>query len=124
VQDIRVVVGKMPRLLGEIILNALTGEKAVRVVGVAEEVDPLVELCGRVQPDVVVLGLLDAHAEGISHRLLSSAPWVKVVALASNGSTTLLFELRPQKVEIGELSPSELGHVVATLLSRESWRNA
>ena len=121
---IRVVVGKTPELLGEIILNALAGEQAVRVVGIAETEDPLVELCRRKRPDVVVLGSLDTDAESICRRLLHSTPRVKVVALTSNGRTTFLFELRPHKVELGELSPGELADAVTKVASREAWGSA
>jgi DNA-binding NarL/FixJ family response regulator len=115
-RDVRVVVGKFPLLLGEIILAALTHEEGVRVVGEADNEDVLVDLATREQPDVVVLGSVSADAQTIGHRLLDCCPFVKVVALTSNGRTTFLFELRPQKIELGELSPSELGRVVTRLM--------
>lgn len=118
--DIRVIVGKIPKLLGEIILAALVREGGVRIVGEAESEDELVHLCARVRPDVIVLGSLEADAEAIGHRLLHSCPFAKVVALASDGRTTFLFELRPQKVDLGELALGELGHVVARLLQPAS----
>lgn len=114
--DIRVIVGKMPRLLGDIITTALATERGLRVVGEASSNGDLIELCAREQPDVVVLGALDADAETIGHSLLVRCPFAKVVALTSNGRTTFLFELRPYKVQLGELSPKDLGRVVARII--------
>jgi AmiR/NasT family two-component response regulator len=116
VSDIRVVVGKMPRLLGDIIMAALAAEKGLRLVGEASSEGELIDLCTREQPDVVVLGALDADAEAIGHRLLVRCPYAKVVALTSNGRATFLFELRPYKVQLGELSPKDLGRIVARII--------
>jgi DNA-binding NarL/FixJ family response regulator len=114
--DIRVIVGTVPQLLGEIITTALARETGIRVVAEADNEAGLVDLCGRMQPDVVVLGAPDGDAESIGHRLLGRCPLAKVVALTLNGRSAVLFELRPHKVELGELSPAELGRAVRMMV--------
>jgi DNA-binding NarL/FixJ family response regulator len=118
VSAIRIVVGKTPRLLGEIIVAALSAEKGMRIVGEADNEVDLVDLCSRAQPDVVVLGSTRADVEVIGHRLLRKCPFAKLLALASDGRTTYLFELRPYKVELGALSPRDLVQAVLAAIQR------
>ncbi len=117
--DIRVIVGKAPRLLGEIVTAVLAKEPNINVIGEAESVGELVELCVRAQPDLVVFGSVNADVEEIGRRVLQQSPRAKVVALAENGRNTFVFELRPHKVEIGELSAEELAQVVTRLVQKE-----
>jgi AmiR/NasT family two-component response regulator len=114
--EIRVIVGAVPQLLGEIITLALAREVGVRVVAEADDEAALVDVCTRVRPDVVVLGSPDDDAQAIGHRLLQRCPLAKVIALTLNGRSAFLFELRPYKLPLGELSPSELGQVIRKMV--------
>jgi len=105
----------MPEILGEIVTTALDKEKALCIVGKARNDDDLVNLCARTQPDAVVMGSVESNSEATANYLLNKYPYMKIVALASNERTTFLFELRPHKVELGALSPEELGQIVTTL---------
>lgn len=116
---IRVVVGKAPRLLGDIVTAALAKKEGIDVIGETESEDELIDLCVRAQPNLVVVGSFDNDAEKLGRRLLEQCPSTKVVALAENGRNTLVFELRPHKVEIGELSADELVRVVTRLLQKD-----
>lgn len=113
--NIRVIVAEMPEILGEIVTTALDKEKALCIVGKARNDDDLVNLCARTQPDAVVMGSVESNSEATANYLLNKYPYMKIVALASNERTTFLFELRPHKVELGALSPEELGQIVTTL---------
>ena len=119
VSDVRVIVGKVPRLLGEIVTTVLAKEQGISVIGEAESADELLDLCARAQPDLVVLGSIEIDAEEIGRQLLRRSPNAKVVALSENGRKTFVFELRPHKVEIGELSAKELVQVVTRLLQED-----
>ena len=110
--DIRVIVGKVPKLLGEIITSAFVSENAMSVIGEARGDDELVGLCERTQPNVIVMGMIDENTEAVAHRLLTRCPLAKIVAFASEGRNTFLFELRPHKVELGMLSSDDLVRLV------------
>jgi hypothetical protein len=112
VSDIGIVVRKTPRLLGEIVLSALTSEKDLRVLGAVDSEEDLLDLCDRVQPDVVVVAAADAEVDAMGRRVLMRCPSTKLFALAADGLKTCLFELRPHRVEMGELSPRDLARVV------------
>ena len=115
-REIRIVVGKTPRLLGEIIIAALAKENLVRIVGEAENDVDLVDVCTRVQPDAVVMGASDSEADAIGHRLLRQCPFARLFALALDKRVTYLFELKPQKTMIGELSARDLAQTVVRTL--------
>jgi hypothetical protein len=112
VSDIGIVVRKTAQLLGEIVLDALASEKGLRVLGVVESEEELLDLCDRVQPDVVVDAAADTEVEAMGQRVLMRFPSIRLFALAADGLKTSLFELRPHKVEMGQLSPRDLARVV------------
>lgn len=66
----------------------------------------------RARPDVVVVGQ-DAQAERDSYlRLLLRHPHVKVLAIADNGKTGSLYELRPRRVSLGNISARTLTQAI------------
>ena len=115
-REIRIVVGKTPRLLGEIIIAALAKENLVHIVGEAENDVDLVDVCTRVKPDAVVMGVSDSESDAIGHRLLRQCPFARLFALALDKRVTYLFELKPQKTMIGELSARDLAQTVVRTL--------
>ena len=110
--DIGIVVLMTPRLLGEIVLSALASEQDLRVLGAVDSEQQLLDLCDRVRPDVVVVAAVDAELEAMGRRVLMRCPSIKLFALAADGLKTYLFELRPHRVEMGELSSHDLARVV------------
>lgn len=115
-REIRIVVGKTPRLLGEIIVAAFAKENLVRIVGEAENDVDLVDVCTRVQPDAVVMGASDSEVDAIGHRLLRHCPFARLFALALDRQVTYLFELKPDKTMIGELAARDLAQTVVRTL--------
>lgn len=55
--------------------------------------------------DVIVTAYDDQQA---AVRMLRDQPSVRVFALAGHGKESLLYELRPHRVALGEVSPGEL----------------
>jgi hypothetical protein len=106
VEQIRIVLVDMPRLLRDIVRTAATDER-LRVVREYERPVDLLEAVERDGARVVVAGAATHGVEGVG-RLLTAHPEVKVLAIGEDGRDTALWELRPHQRRLGELSPAAL----------------
>ncbi|MES9852171.1 MAG: hypothetical protein ABW170_10100 [Candidatus Thiodiazotropha sp. L084R] len=120
--DIRVILGKVPCLLNEIISKAILRESNISIVGKANSEHELFKLCVNTQADLIILGSTDAGFEEIGNSLLQQFPKVKIVVLTESGRSSFVYELRPHKVEIGELSAEELVGLVMHLFKQKGER--
>jgi DNA-binding NarL/FixJ family response regulator len=101
----------MPALMLEIIHHVVSAEPDMAVIGVLDDGD-LPTAVRRARADVVVVGQ-DAQAERDSYlRLLLRHPHVKVLAIADNGKTGSLYELRPRRVSLGKISARTLTQAI------------
>ena len=115
--DINVIVGDMPCLLKEIISNALMNEPKINIVGKVRNRRDLLDLCAKKRPDIVILDCTATDVEEIGNRLLQQNPNTKVVALTEHGRDTFVYEFRPHKVSVGELSAPGLVRLLTRLLT-------
>lgn len=111
----RILLVHLPRLLTEVIRGFLQREPDMDVLaGPADDAD----VAGTVQNegvDVVILGL---GADGFSSEgegLFDANPRLCVLGVEGDGRETTLYELRPQQVRLGELSPGDLVTVIRGL---------
>jgi hypothetical protein len=67
--------------------------------------------------DAVVLGLAEgADLPTWGHALLGRRPAIKLFGVAGSGRQVFMYELRPQRVAVGEVSPDELFAAMRTAL--------
>jgi chemotaxis response regulator CheB len=91
-------------MLLDIVGEALNAQPDMEVV----EADPgasLLHLAGRSRPDVVIIG---ADDPSIASDLVMALPRLKVLAVTGTGYDASLYELRPHKVQLGEVTPRTL----------------
>ena len=88
------------------------------VVGRAPTVDALPDLARTTRPDVVIVGLPDDDLPPACLDLLLERPRVKVLAIEEHAGRAQLYELRPEQVEIGEVSPAEVVDTIRTAVLR------
>lgn len=110
---IRVLIVALPGILRDIIRGLLADEDDVEVVGDLRETEAVLAFMNRVPTDVVVMGCANSELPESGRRLFDEHPAVRVLCLSADGRRTFLFELRPHRVAIGEVSPDEL---VATII--------
>ena len=67
------------------------------------------------QADVLVIGVDDPR---LAERLLPRRPRLKVFAVADQGRACALYELRPHRIEFGEVSPDELVEAIRAAVER------
>jgi DNA-binding NarL/FixJ family response regulator len=109
---IRIVLIDMPPLLRDVVRNAIAGqpdldvvaERSVADLGAAVEED---------DPDFVIVGTGSASAS--VRAVVRPRGGVRVLELHSDGRESVLYELRPHRVSLGEISSETLLRTIRTL---------
>jgi DNA-binding NarL/FixJ family response regulator len=107
----RIVLIDMSPLLREIVRETLAREPDLDVVAEHEagvDVRAAVERDGA---DFVIVGS-DATAEAAVSSLVAGERGVRALELRSDGRESVLYELRPHRVPLGEISPETLLHTI------------
>lgn len=90
----------------------------MRVVGRASSLDELLLLARATEHDVVIVGLHDSDLPPACIELLLERPRMKVLGIEEQAGHAQLYELRPEQVEIGELSPDEVVDTIRAAVLR------
>jgi chemotaxis response regulator CheB len=90
--------------LREIIADAVSGEQDMELVGQPETAMQLREL----DPDVAIVGTDNPDDRTAAADLLFALPPLRVLMVASTGRSAFMYELRPHRTALGELSAPEL----------------
>lgn len=130
--EIRILLARMPRMLREILVNVIDAEGDMRVVSAGDgeadaasavsaavsaaaaavRVQPRdAALAARVaseRPDVVIVGLERGELPTVCGELLGCFPHLKVLAIEERGRQASLYELRPVRTVLRDVSAHEL----------------
>jgi hypothetical protein len=98
-------------MLREIVLETISSAPDLEVAQEYERPVDLSTAIRRDRPDVVVAGAAGLDDDEIE-RVLDEAPRLKVLRLADDGRQLLLYELAPQRFELGQASPQRLLEVL------------
>jgi DNA-binding NarL/FixJ family response regulator len=101
----RILLADLPRLLREIVTEALEAQSDMEVVGSIAGPESLARTIEQSQADAIVIGHDDPE---VAAGLLGRHPPLAVIALAGDAKESQYYELRPHRVGLGEISPSEL----------------
>jgi DNA-binding NarL/FixJ family response regulator len=101
----RILLAGLPRLLQEIVTDALKGEEEVEVVGVVDLAEDLARTARSTEATVVILGDDDPS---VVVSLLERQPRLGVLAVGADARESWLYALRPERVRLGDLSPRSL----------------
>jgi DNA-binding NarL/FixJ family response regulator len=105
---IRIVAGDLPQLVAEMVERAVERQGDMALVGTASSLRELVGLARRTKPDVVVVGLHDHDLAPDYLELLFDQPRTRVLGITALDGHAYLYELRPEQVELGEVSPDDV----------------
>jgi DNA-binding NarL/FixJ family response regulator len=100
--------------------RAVERQQDMAVVGSASSLGELLELARSTDPDVVVVGLADADLPRDCLELLFERPHVSVLGIEAHEGRAWLYELRPEQIEIGEVSPDEVVDTIRLTARRPS----
>ncbi len=93
----------LPRMLNDIVVSMLATEPDIEVVDSAAATGPI-----DADVDVVILNLEDSQRFGSLQQLLVDHPRLRIVAIAADGRRISLYEMRPHRTALGELSAAGL----------------
>ncbi|MDQ6610861.1 MAG: hypothetical protein M3Y64_00390 [Gemmatimonadota bacterium] len=109
--QIRVVIASMPRLLHDIVHSVLSAESDIVIADSRASTREIPAADALRHTDVVIVAEPE-FAEMDYESMLYQHPRVRVVAIAGDGREAALYELRPARIALGELSPQTLVQAV------------
>jgi DNA-binding NarL/FixJ family response regulator len=101
---IRVLIHDAPTMLRDILERAISNQPDMEVI--LEPVSPE-GAPDQVSPDVVVVEVSDSDPGDGARALLSRWPGSHALVIAAHGQRVLKYELQPQSVDLGEMSPDQ-----------------
>ena len=107
----------MPQLQREILSSRLSAEPDLVLVEAPDHLE-LREAVERTEAEFVIVGA-ERLAAGEVSGLREARPAVKVLALGANGRGGVLYELRPDRVPLGNLSAEGLVDLIRALRERQ-----
>jgi DNA-binding NarL/FixJ family response regulator len=108
----RVLFAGIPKMLSDILGQVLASEPDMTIAGRIRRDQDLLKAV-QVTRANVVLAKQNAEDERETYApLLSRRPQLKVVAVAADGSTGLVYALHPQRVPLGEMSVETLRRAI------------
>jgi chemotaxis response regulator CheB len=102
---IRVGLTNLRPRLRDIIIDAVTNESDIELVDVDLNSEPDLE---RLHVDVLIVGTSEPHDDAIPSRLLSIAPRMRVLMVATSGISAELYQLTPQRKPLGHVTAADL----------------
>ena len=99
----KIVLVDLPRITREIIEQAVGAEPDMRTVGDVADALSLPEAIERSEPDFVISGRDYEFVE--VRAILDRRPRLRVLVVVEDGREATLYELRPTRTPLGEVSP-------------------
>lgn len=106
----RILLVGLPRLLEEIVSDALSRAPQLTLAGTASSTDSLADQAAAARADVVVLGSED---EALIAATLERQPRLAVLAVSEDARSSSLYVLRPERTRIGDVSPASFVAAIA-----------
>ena len=117
-RDQRVLLVELPRVMRDIIRDAIGAEGGISLVGETTGDVDLASLVQATRADVVVIGLADARLPDAAKRLLTRHPAVRVLGVVNDGRDAVMYELRAHGEPLGEISPRALAAALRSTRER------
>ena len=109
---IRILLARMPKMLFDILSHVVASEPDMVVAGWLDAEEDLLAAVRRTRATVLLVGQGAEDERENYASLLLGRPQLKVVVVAGDGNTGALYELRPQRVPLGEMSAAALRNVI------------
>jgi hypothetical protein len=108
VRRIRILLAGMARMLLGMVTDIIAAHPEMIVSGHALKAADLPAAARKARADVVILAEPAGRRRQDHLKLLYSRPHLKVLSITSDGRRFFLYELRPQRVALGEISAKSL----------------
>ncbi|MDX6477113.1 MAG: hypothetical protein QOH95_2624 [Gaiellaceae bacterium] len=110
-------------MVQQMIEQAVVAQPDMHVVATVCEAGGLVEAARATRPDFVIFGVPVEEENGfpaVCAELLEEQPRTKALGIAVVAGNAYLYELRPERTEIGEVAPEDIVSAIRTAAA-ESW---
>jgi DNA-binding NarL/FixJ family response regulator len=104
----RILLAGMPPLLRDIVEDAVAKQPDMDVLGHFSEGDDLAQSLKEVAVDVVIVGARQPDDFALADQCLRASPRVRVLVIANSGRNATMYEMRPHRVSLGDVSPEML----------------
>jgi len=106
--SIRVVVANQPRLMRELVLEAIIEQPDIEVVGEIKDEDEIVDAVERMHPEFLIIALNESNQRPLlCDTLLRRYPEMKILALAPERNCSIFywasFDIHERPVEASEV---------------------
>ena len=101
------MIAEMPRLLGDLVRSALEAELDLDVLTTDVALESLESASAVEDADIVILCEAEPAADDYA-AVLYAHPRIRLIGISQRGRDAYLYELRPRRHELGELSPASL----------------
>jgi Response regulator containing a CheY-like receiver domain and an HTH DNA-binding domain len=108
VRPIRIVLGKIPRLLRDIVVEVIGSESDMRIVGEAESHTRVDDLLRSAQADVFVIDDSAESEAGGRERLVREHRRLRVLVLSDRGKAAECHWIEPHTALCLDVSPDQL----------------
>jgi DNA-binding NarL/FixJ family response regulator len=105
---IRVLLVDMPRIPRELIERAVAGEEDMIVVGSTPDLEELQQAAAASEPEFVLVGLVGDQLPPTAARFVQDKARLKVLGVEAHDGKAYLYELRPERAPLGEVSPADV----------------
>jgi DNA-binding NarL/FixJ family response regulator len=102
----RIVLADLQPMLREIVRDSVTRQPDLEIVGDFGKTDEFLEAVKGA--DVAIVGARQPDDSTLARQVLEASPSTKVLIIAMNGGSAVLWELRPYKVRLDDVSPESL----------------
>lgn len=106
--EIRVLLANMPRMLTSLLADLIAADGDLILAAMVADGRDLDGAIATSKPDVVVLGRSDAAAAPVHDPLLFGHPRLRLLLIDRPGQHGWIYELAPQLVALGEMTPAAL----------------
>ena len=93
-------------MLREIVRDSVTRQRDMEVVGEFGRREEFLRAVEGI--DVAIIGAREPDDSTLARQVLRASPSTRVLIVAMNGGSAVLWELRPHKVRLDDVSPESL----------------
>jgi hypothetical protein len=113
-EQTRILLLGVTAMLAELVKGIASADQRLRIVGTLDDAADLLDVSRRRRPHVVVVVIDGDELPAACRELLDARPRTRIVGLAEQGRAGVLWEMRPVRTPIGELSPDTLRAALLT----------
>ncbi len=98
----------MPPLLHDIVRDIVAKQPDMELLGNIGDREVSFRSLEETAIDVVIVGAPQPDDSGYARELLQASSPTRVLVIANSGRSAVMYEMRPQEVALGEVSPEDL----------------